>query len=147
MKCSAARMVLVPLMLITLVGYLPAPGAPAVAQESDESASGEEQEIREEITVTATKRGEIGLRVSMTGAFDDEAHIAVEVWDTGVGMTERQQLRVFQPFTQGRIDVSRVYGGTGLGLAICRQIVERHGGTIRLLDADRGAAFEIRLPR
>jgi signal transduction histidine kinase len=37
--------------------------------------------------------------------------------------------------------------GTGLGLTICRQIVEKHGGTLTLVESTRGAAFRITLPR
>ncbi|MNJ00311.1 Histidine protein kinase DivJ [compost metagenome] len=53
----------------------------------------------------------------------------IEVADTGVGMNEETQARVFQPYEQG--DYGRSDGrGIGLGLSICRQLVELHGGQL-----------------
>ena len=62
--------------------------------------------------------------------------------DTGPGIAPEFRQNVFEPLVTGGVH------GTGLGLAICREIVQRHGGTIEAIDYEqRGAAFQIRLPR
>jgi two-component system sensor histidine kinase HydH len=67
--------------------------------------------------------------------------IAVTVVDTGSGIPEGDLPRVFEPFYTTRTK------GTGLGLAICRQIVEAHGGTIRVTrTGPEGTAVEVTLP-
>jgi signal transduction histidine kinase len=70
----------------------------------------------------------------------DDAVAVIEVADDGPGVPSEHRNRIFQPLfsTKAR--------GTGLGLSICRQIVERHGGSLELLDSDSGARFAIRMP-
>ncbi|MNB69894.1 Sensory/regulatory protein RpfC [compost metagenome] len=70
----------------------------------------------------------------------------IEVADTGVGMNEETQARVFQPYEQG--DYGRSDGrGIGLGLSICRQLVELHGGQLTVRsEPDKGSVFSFTLP-
>lgn len=80
--------------------------------------------------------GEILVQARQQGRFDE-----VLVRDTGPGIPPEIRATLFEPLVSTRAK------GTGLGLAICRQIIERHGGTIELLPPDSpGAAFLIRLP-
>lgn len=72
-----------------------------------------------------------------------EHRIEVEISDTGAGIPERVQQRLFQPF----VTTKPKEEGTGLGLSICRRIVQEYGGEISArANADRGTTFQVRLP-
>jgi len=76
----------------------------------------------------------------------DEGDVALTVSDTGPGVPEAEQLRVWDRLYRG--DASRSERGLGLGLSLVRVIVEAHGGKVKLENAAQGGAvFEIRLPR
>jgi signal transduction histidine kinase len=68
-----------------------------------------------------------------------QLEIAVE--DSGSGVPDELQEKIFEPFVSSRSN------GSGLGLAITREIVEAHGGTLQCKNGSIGARFEIRLPR
>ena len=70
-----------------------------------------------------------------------------EVQDTGPGIPENQQKRVFEPFMQGDLGLSKKYGGTGLGLSICSQLATLMRGSIRLeSEVGVGSKFTMRIP-
>ena len=70
-----------------------------------------------------------------------------EVEDTGPGIPEDQQQRVFEPFMQGDLGLSKKYGGTGLGLSICSQIATLMRGSIRLESVvGVGSKFTMQIP-
>jgi signal transduction histidine kinase/DNA-binding NarL/FixJ family response regulator len=76
-----------------------------------------------------TERGEIRLHVS--SIVKDEANIAVfEVTDSGIGMSNDQVRRIFEPFTQADDSTTRRFGGTGLGLTISKRLAEMLGGEL-----------------
>ena len=70
-----------------------------------------------------------------------------EVEDTGPGIPEDQQQRVFEPFMQGDLGLSKKYGGTGLGLSICSQLASLMRGSIRLESTvGVGSKFTMQIP-
>ena len=75
-------------------------------------------------------------------------HIIFGINDEGYGMSQEDQMRVFEPFYQVDSALRRRHGGTGLGLAICRGLVGAHGGTVDITDGHggQGTCMVIRLP-
>ncbi|MEK9971207.1 MAG: ATP-binding protein [Ferrovibrio sp.] len=73
-----------------------------------------------------------GGSVEITSEVLVDGSLAVHVRDTGVGMTEYQLKRVFEPFSQGDSLRAREIGGSGLGLPITRRLIELHDGQIHL---------------
>ena len=74
---------------------------------------------------------------------NDTGDVVFSCKDTGPGVPEAFRQDIFKPFFTTK-DVGK---GTGLGLYICHEIIQRHGGTLALIDKDEpGAEFEVRLP-
>ncbi|MFN5397128.1 MAG: response regulator [Pseudanabaena sp.] len=63
---------------------------------------------------------------------DQPFQLLFSVTDTGIGITDEQRQRLFQPFSQATATTARKYGGTGLGLVICKNLVETMGGKIQV---------------
>lgn len=92
--------------------------------------------------VKFTHEGEVSVNVR-----GDEKFVYFSVSDTGIGMTQEQVERVFDPFSQADASMSRRYGGTGLGTTISKQLVELMGGNICVTsEKDKGTTFTFRLP-
>ncbi|MBC8112513.1 MAG: response regulator [Verrucomicrobia bacterium] len=79
--------------------------------------------------VKFTHEGNISLKISPKNLSETACTLLFEVSDTGIGMSEAQVSKLFQPYFQTE-DTLRIYGGTGLGLAIIKQIIELQQGTI-----------------
>ena len=84
-----------------------------------------------------TERGGVQVRCAC-----EKGGLVVSVADTGPGIPERDQKRLFEPFQQLDGSIRRRYGGSGLGLAISKQFVEMHGGTM-WLESQEGAGTTI----
>ena len=75
--------------------------------------------------------GNVVVRVQVAdAAHASEVELHFSVTDTGIGLSEEQAGKLFQPFTQADASTTRRYGGTGLGLAICQHLVQLMGGRI-----------------
>ena len=82
-----------------------------------------------------------------TAEGNPEKMIIFSVSDTGIGMSDQQQQRLFQPFTQGDASTTRKFGGTGLGLAISRNFCQMMGGDINVTSQPGvGSTFTFYLP-
>ena len=78
-----------------------------------------------------SEQGKVFLEIAQISEIEEEVELSFYVHDTGIGMSEEAQKKLFQSFTQADTSTTRKYGGTGLGLAICRKLVELMGGTIK----------------
>ena len=94
------------------------------------------------------EEGSIHLELMLEEETDGQCTILVVVSDTGIGISQEQQSRLFTSFEQAEASTSRRFGGTGLGLVICKGIVEMMGGKI-WVDSELGdgaiVSFTVRL--
>jgi len=85
--------------------------------------------------VKFTDRGSIRIDLSVG---DDSATVAIS--DTGPGVPLADQRQIFEEFRTSERTADRAYGGLGLGLTICKQLIERHGGTIGVRSPGEGGS-------
>jgi PAS domain S-box-containing protein len=97
------------------------------------------------------EEGQITLAVAFISQSDDlldmNNYLQIAITDTGIGISAENINKLFQPFIQIDSALNRKYQGTGLGLALVKQIVELHGGTVRLKsEVGVGSCFTVALP-
>jgi PAS domain S-box-containing protein len=85
--------------------------------------------------VKFTNTGMVKLRSDIRQKTDKSITINFEVKDSGIGMSEEQIGKIFEPFMQAETGTTRKYGGTGLGLTITRNIIEMMGGRLSVESA------------
>jgi signal transduction histidine kinase len=119
----------------------------AVIGEGTGSISGDHRRLRESLehvlrnAIAYTDKGEVRLVTR-----GDESIAEILISDTGRGLAEEHQARVFERFT--RFGESRGEAALGLGLPLTRQFIEAHGGTVQLQSKEgRGTSVLITLPR
>jgi signal transduction histidine kinase/DNA-binding response OmpR family regulator len=98
--------------------------------------------------VKFTEKGEIQLVARVGDISDGTVKLRIEVSDSGMGITDEQQTKLFTPFAQVDASTTRRFGGTGLGLSICRRLVELMGGTIGVVSTPMSGStfwFELTL--
>ncbi|HZG68899.1 MAG TPA: ATP-binding protein, partial [Herpetosiphonaceae bacterium] len=97
--------------------------------------------------VKFTNHGEVTVNVTKEEAGKGQVHLRFAVHDTGIGITEADWRRLFQPFTQGDSSHSRHYMGAGMGLAIVRHLVDLMGGEVELESVvGQGSTFSFTVP-
>ena len=91
-----------------------------------------------------TETGEIRLVTQLVEDNNGSNHLRFDVIDTGIGMTESQIYKLFQPFTQADSSMARRFGGTGLGLAISKRLAKQMGGDITIKSKlGKGSTFTL----
>ena len=89
-----------------------------------------------------TESGNIDVLVEKRAISNTKVQIEVQIRDTGIGIPERDQSRLFQAFRQADASISRRHGGTGLGLVITQKLVNEMGGDISFhSQPNRGSTF------
>jgi signal transduction histidine kinase len=103
-------------------------------------------EVLTNLIDNALKFTPVGGQVSVS-AGETQDRVWIRVSDTGMGLTAEEQKQLFKRFYRGDMTRSRPHG-IGLGLAIAHELVQAHGGTIRVSsEPDQGTTFLVELPR
>lgn len=91
-----------------------------------------------------TETGGVRLVARLVQRLGKSALLHIDVIDTGIGLTQQQISRLFQPFHQADSSTTRKYGGTGLGLTISKRLAEMLGGDIAVSSVPgRGSTFSV----
>jgi len=89
-------------------------------------------------------KGAVGLEVNGNA---EHGLVHFTVWDTGIGIAQKDLEQLFQPFVQLNATLSRPYPGTGLGLALVHRMIELHGGSVAVeSEPGKGSRFTVSLP-
>ena len=94
-----------------------------------------------------TRQGQVTLAINLLPAStSDHTELQLSVQDTGIGISDRDQARLFEPFAQAENSGQLALNGAGLGLLICRSLCEMMGGTLELSSqVNVGTLVEIKL--
>ncbi|MBI5937388.1 MAG: response regulator [Betaproteobacteria bacterium] len=121
----------------------------AIDEELPKRVAGDPDRLRQILdslldnAVKFTHEGEITLVVTDCG----RSLVRFTVHDSGIGVSEEQQRKIFELFSQGDGSSTRQYGGLGLGLTLSQQLARQMGGSIRLeSQPGRGTTFHVELP-
>ena len=92
-----------------------------------------------------TEKGTVSLEIQL---LNEDKWIEFRVVDNGIGMSEEQQAKIFQPFVQADASTTRRYGGTGLGLVLSKRFTQMLGGHIFVnSEFGVGSVFTMQIPR
>ncbi len=79
-----------------------------------------------------TQKGTVAVSYKMLAESESACTVEFRIKDSGIGMTEEEQEKIFEGFSQANNKISGEFGGTGLGLTICKKLIELQGGKIRV---------------
>jgi len=126
---------------------------PLIFNDVPQTITGDRQHLTQVLSnlisnaIKFTEKGEIILRVAVEECSATSCILTISVSDTGIGISEKNMAKLFQPFKQVSSDFSRGYGGTGLGLSISRSLVNMMEGDISIDSTEgKGSTFTVRLP-
>ncbi len=111
-------------------------------------ALADERRVRQVLTnlignaIKFTERGEICA--SLTGS-GHSGNVAIDVADTGIGLTSMDARKLFEPFAQGSQSITNRFGGSGLGLTLSRRLARELGGDVSLVSTAPGVGSTFRL--
>lgn len=120
----------------------------SVGNSIPEVLTGDMMRIRQILTnllgnaIKFTEKGSVSLEILDHGKKGDKRKVEFRVRDTGIGISQEKQKKLFQPFSQADSSITRKYGGTGLGLSISTRLVELMGGSMNVKSTEgEGACF------
>jgi signal transduction histidine kinase/CheY-like chemotaxis protein/HPt (histidine-containing phosphotransfer) domain-containing protein len=91
-----------------------------------------------------TKKGSVEVRAATSPLGDGTTRVTLAVRDTGIGLSDEQRARLFQPFAQADSSTTRRFGGTGLGLSIVRRLTELMMGSVDIQSTPgQGSTFTV----
>ena len=103
------------------------------------TANGDPQRLRQVLLNLLQNAAQAGAGTARLIARREGARLRVRIEDDGPGIPEMMREKLFEPFVTSKAK------GTGIGLSVSRRLIERHGGTLVVAEAKRGAAFELTL--
>jgi signal transduction histidine kinase/DNA-binding NarL/FixJ family response regulator len=119
---------------------------------SDDALVGDPTRVRQVLfnllgnALKFTERGRITLHAGTKPLGHGQTEVTISVSDTGIGLSEEQRVRLFQPFAQADSSTTRRFGGTGLGLSIVRRLAQLMRGDITVESRQGvGSTFAVRL--
>jgi CheY-like chemotaxis protein len=119
---------------------------------SDDALVGDPTRVRQVLfnllgnALKFTERGRVMLHAGTSPQGGGRTEVTISVSDTGIGLSEEQRARLFQPFAQADSSTTRRFGGTGLGLSIVRRLAQLMKGDITVESQEgSGSIFTVRL--